>query len=139
MATPKIFVVEDDRSIVSIIESVLSSKDYDVVTTDSADGALSTILDKQPDAAVLDVRLPGEKNGFQLCHRIKNHPEIGNLPVMILTATTRNTTESDEEWRKKSKADDFITKPFESADFARRVELLVEKAWKQKEGTRFEL
>jgi len=139
MADPKVFVAEDDQSILSIIHSVLSSQDYDIVTVDNADDVLATILEEKPDVAILDVKLPGTSNGFELCYQIKNHSDIGNLPVMILTATTQQTLESDEEWREKANADDFITKPFQSADLVKRIKTLVEQAWKQKEETRFDL
>ncbi len=139
ISRPKIFVVEDDESIIAIIETVLTSRDYEIISTTTTDDVMSTAIEEKPDVSVLDVNLPGEKNGFELCYQLKNHPKTANMPVMILTSTTQKTTESDEEWREKSNADDFITKPFQSADFANRIEQLVEQAWHQKEQPRFDL
>ena len=65
---------------------------------------------------LLDVMMP-KMSGYQVCHELKSNPETVTIPVVMLTAKSR---ESDKFWGEQSGADDYVTKPFD-------IEELVEK------------
>ena len=77
-----------------------------------------------PDLVMLDVMMP-KKNGLEICYELKNDPKTVHLPVLILTATTQTSQKTDDYWRVRSRADDFISKPFKSADLLARIEKLL--------------
>ena len=48
-----------------------------------------------------------------------------SIPILMLTAITRDTGKSDEYWRQKSQADDFMSKPFKATELVERIEKLL--------------
>jgi DNA-binding response OmpR family regulator len=68
---------------------------------------------------------------------MKSNDKFAHIPVMIVTATTKNAKISDEELCVKFRADDFITKPYQSADIYKRIDRLIKSAPEpEKGGTR---
>jgi DNA-binding response OmpR family regulator len=127
----KILIVEDDTHIREIIQFLLESRGHEVVPTGDGLDGLAKAKTVDPDLALLDVMLPG-KNGFEICYEIKNDTRFVHLPIIILTATTKTSAKSDDYWKARSRADDFITKPFKSADLIARAEKLMEIDWRDK-------
>jgi DNA-binding response OmpR family regulator len=121
----KILVVEDTKSIREIVAYMLRSQGYDVA--ESADGAdaLDKIPAFQPDVIVLDAILP-RKTGFELCAELKRDARWKHVPILMLTAITRDTGKSDAYWREKSQADDFMSKPFKATELVERVVKLLD-------------
>lgn len=109
-----ILVVEDDESILDLIEVYLKNEDYIVIRATSSEEALKYINEKNFDLAVLDIMLPG-KDGYYLCKKIR---ESFNYPIIMLTA------KYDESSKIKGLtfgADDYITKPFLPGELVARV------------------
>ncbi len=75
--------------------------------------------------------LPG-MTGVDICAQLKNNPKYDFIPIFMLTATTQGSMKSDEFWKTKSRADDFITKPFKSADLLARIEKILSEHWRKK-------
>ena len=110
----KILVVDDEQSIVDLIEVYLRNENYDVFKFNNGQDALQCIETEAIDLAVLDVMLP-DMSGFAICQQIrKKH----NFPIIMLTA-------KDEEIDKITGltlgADDYITKPFRPLEMVARV------------------
>ena len=85
-ATPLVLIVEDDPGTVMVIEAVLKKKGY---ATRSA-GNLHEIIramnvKPRPDLVLLDILLP-DANGFAILERIRRHPEMSGMPVVMLTS-----------------------------------------------------
>jgi two-component system phosphate regulon response regulator PhoB len=59
-------------------------------------------------------------NGIEVCEAIKKHPESSEIPVVVMTASSRM-----DKMREGSKANDFIAKPFDINDFAHRINRLI--------------
>lgn len=119
-----VLVVDDTKSIREIVAFMLRSKGYEVV--ESADGldARGKVRNLMPGLLVLDAMLP-KVTGFDLCAEMKADPATKGIPILMLTAITRDTGKSDEYWREKSQADDFMSKPFKAMDLVARVEKLL--------------
>ena len=120
----RILVAEDDANIRNIVQFMLEGKGYEVKAVPDGKAAVDALPDFKPDLVMLDVMMPG-KNGLEVCYEIKNDPKHLHLPIIIVTATTQTSTKTDDYWRVHSRADDFITKPFKSADLLARIEKLL--------------
>ncbi len=125
----KILVVDDTKSIREIIAFTLRGKGYEVL--ESGDGLEAERMARtaSPDLIVLDAMLP-RKTGFDICADLKRDDAFKAIPILMLTALTRDTGESDTQWRERSRADDFMSKPFKAHDLLGRVERLLARPGK---------
>jgi two-component system phosphate regulon response regulator PhoB len=104
-----IVVIEDDPAIRQVIAVVLRGAGYAFVKeAESGDEGLRLVREIKPSLVLLDVMLPGV-DGFTVCRRIRETPEIASTPVIMLTARGE---ESDIVRGFSCGADDYVTKPF---------------------------
>ena len=88
MDKEKIIIVDDEPDTLSVLEMSFIVEGYSVMTATSAkslDTALSIANPDYPDLIVLDLDLP-DMDGREIAARLKDHPVIGNIPVLFLTA-----------------------------------------------------
>ncbi|GBD57836.1 response regulator [Gluconobacter wancherniae] len=102
-----ILVVEDDPALLLMMRYNLEQRGYRVETAADGESALLALETSRPDAAVLDWMLPG-LSGLDLCRRIRAHPSMRDLPVLLLTA---RTDERDAIRGLDTGADDYLVKP----------------------------
>jgi adenylate cyclase len=117
---PTVLVVDDTPQNVRLLEAVLTSQGYSVISASSGPEALEKVAAAAPDLVLLDIQMPG-MNGYEVCRRIREDPTTRFLPVVLVTA-------SDTEVRVnaiEAEADDFITKPFDQQELLGRVRSLV--------------
>ena len=110
----KILLVEDDRSISSFIQTVLETNGYQVLTAERCRQGLMVFSSHLPDLVILDLGLPdmdGEE--FIRCAR-----GVGAVPIIVLSA---RTDESDKVSALDLGANDYMTKPFGTAELLARV------------------
>ena len=81
----RILVVDDQPLNVKLLEAKLTAEYYDVVTAADGVEALEKAADVRPDIILLDVMMPG-MNGYEVCKRLKNDPELDHTPVVMVTA-----------------------------------------------------
>jgi pilus assembly protein CpaE len=120
----RILVIDDDRIIRTIVTKSLTALGYEVIA--AADGleGLRLIKAENPDAVVTDKLMPG-MDGFEVTRRLRREPGYAHLPIMVLTS------ESDLEDRVgafEAGADDYLSKPFETAELAARLTAMLRKA-----------
>ena len=123
----KILVVDDTKSIREIVAFMLRSKGYEVQESGDGLDAEKKARTGEFDLIVLDAMLPG-KTGFDICADLKRDERLKTLRILMLTALTRDTGKSDTHWREKSRADDFMSKPFKAQELVGRVERLLAKS-----------
>jgi DNA-binding response OmpR family regulator len=109
----KILVVDDDPSILEVINLILSENNYDVCT--SPDGHVFENLKCAPDLIVLDVLLSGE-DGRDIIKKLRKDKITHDIPVVMYSAHPSAGAQV-----KKLGANDFIAKPFEIEDFLKVV------------------
>ncbi|TMC16683.1 MAG: response regulator, partial [Chloroflexi bacterium] len=102
----KILVVDDDESILEVVQIALESEGYHVQTITNSRG-LQKLTNDRPDLILLDMILGGE-DGRILCQRLKSNEETRLIPVIILSAHSDAGQVADT-----SGADDFLEKPFD--------------------------
>lgn len=119
-----ILVVDDTKSIREIVAFMLRGRGFDVVESGDGEDARAKIKADKPDLVVLDAMLP-KVTGFDLCAELKASSEFKSIPILMLTAITKDTGKSDDYWREKSQADDFMSKPFKATELVARVEKIL--------------
>ena len=117
----RITVVEDEPGIVESLRFLLGRAGYEVSIETDGKAALAALTENPPDAAVLDVMLPG-MDGYQILRTLRATPGTETLPVLILTAKGQR---EDRETALTLGADRFITKPFSNAEIVEAVGELV--------------
>src|SRR5450755_4070968 len=118
----RLLVVEDDDIVADAICRGLSAEKYSVHRVSSAEAAQSAMATEDFALAVIDVGLPGA-DGLTLMRRLRSAGKI--LPTLILTA---RCTLADKVKALDLGADDFLSKPFESAELAARCRALMRRS-----------
>ena len=116
----KILAVDDEKSIIRLIEVNLMREGYVVVTAGDGREALEKVAVEQPDLVVLDVMMP-YLDGFEVLHEMKKDPDTRDIPVIMLTAKAQD---ADVFNGYRSGADCYLTKPFNPRElnaFVRRI------------------
>src|SRR5579864_4786175 len=81
----QILVVDDDRNLRKIIQANLELAGYEVTAVPNAADALRELESSKPDLVVVDVMMPA-MDGYELARRIRAHPAITHVPIIMLTA-----------------------------------------------------
>ena len=111
----RIVIVEDDKEILDYLTSELSAH-YDVSTAENGRLGLSEILKVHPDLVISDIMMP-EMDGNELCSKVKGNPATSHIPVILLTAKSRD---EDQLEGLEMGADAYVMKPF-NMDILRRT------------------
>jgi two-component system sensor histidine kinase ChiS len=82
---PLVLAVDDDASILRVVEMLLSRNGYTVRTAASGETALSMLRSIVPAVLITDVQMPG-MSGYDLCSVVKRDERLQNVPVIFLTA-----------------------------------------------------
>jgi pilus assembly protein CpaE len=120
----KVLVVDDDRMIRKILEVALDREGYQVVTAVDGSDALQQVRVHHPDIVVTDKMMP-IMDGFEFTRRLRRDPEFLHLPILILTSQSEL---EDKLNAFEAGADDYLPKPFETAELAVRLTALLRRA-----------
>ncbi|WP_027184074.1 diguanylate cyclase [Desulfovibrio inopinatus] len=117
----RILVVDDEPVNLRVIENYLQLSGYQVYTETSGADALSFLESRKEniDLVLLDVMMPGQ-TGYQVCEQIRQMYRYDQLPVLFLTALTRD---GDLEQGFLAGGNDYIPKPFSYAELLARIRL----------------
>ena len=121
-----ILAVDDDPAVLQLMEQVLQSRKYRVVTARGGREALTKVRETMPDLVVLDGMLP-EVHGFEICRQLKTSERFRHIPVIMISAIHTGWRFAADV-KEKYGADDYIEKPFAPADLLKRVESLLNRA-----------
>ena len=114
MIRNKIIIVEDDPGISKYLQAALRGHDYEPMLATDGRTALEMIASHCPDLLLLDLGLP-DMDGMEILRTIRSW---SRLPVMVVSARTH---ERDKVEALDAGADDYITKPFGSAELLARI------------------
>lgn len=120
MATT-ILIAEDDADIREVLRLYLEGEGFTVAEAADGDTALRLALSSSPDAAILDVMMPG-MNGYELTRALRRLSEI---PILILSAKSED---NDKILGLNLGADDYIAKPFNPMEVVARVKAHLRRA-----------
>src|ERR1700722_15810491 len=119
--TARVLDVDDVRSNLKLLQTILSLEYFEVLTATNGPDAIAICEKGGCDIVLLDVKMPG-MDGFEVCRRLRTTPETAHLPVVLLTALDRP---ADRVRGLESGADDFLTKPVDEIALIARVRSLV--------------
>ena len=111
----KLVIVEDDAEILDYLGTELGT-DYDIVKCSNGKQGLQAVLKEMPDLVISDIMMP-EMDGNTLCSKIKTNGTTSHIPVILLTAKSRD---EDQLEGLATGADAYIVKPF-NLDILRRT------------------
>ncbi|EED2259987.1 response regulator, partial [Listeria monocytogenes] len=117
----KILVVDDEASIVTLLQFNIEKAGFDVVTAEDGRTGYELALSEKPDLIVLDLMLP-EMDGIEVTKKLRQ--DKVNVPILMLTA-------KDEELDKiiglELGADDYMTKPFSPREVVARIKAILRR------------
>ncbi|MCQ2978667.1 MAG: response regulator YycF [Clostridia bacterium] len=116
----KVLVVDDEQSIVDILEFNLKKEGYEVICAFDGEEGLSKAQNEKPDLILLDIMMP-KLDGIEVCKRVR---QTSNVPILMLTARAE---EVDKVLGLELGADDYITKPFSVRELMARVKANIRK------------
>ena len=110
----KVLIVEDDRNILSFLETELQAGGYQVITAEKCGQGLLVYASHLPDLVILDLGLP-DMDGEEFIRQVR---ATGSVPIIVLSA---RTDERDKVSALDLGANDYITKPFGTGELLARV------------------
>jgi diguanylate cyclase (GGDEF)-like protein len=113
-----ILVVEDDPFISDALEEVLQEFGYEVTVASTGHGALESMQARRPDLVLLDLTLP-DVDGLDLTRQLRGDPRWNAVPIIALTARDHL---NDRVAGLREGLDDYLTKPFNIAELAARLD-----------------
>lgn len=119
---PKILVVDDEFSIRDLLSGYLSKAGYEVIAVMDGEAALEAAALHKPALVVLDLLLPGELDGWEVCRALRAR---SNVPILMLTSLARD---DQQVAGLELGADDYVTKPFSPRQVVARVKALMRRA-----------
>ena len=117
----KILVVDDEHSIVTLLQYNLQQAGFEVITKMDGESGLDAAINEQPDLIVLDLMLP-KIDGIEVCKKLRQQKI--NVPILMLTA---KDDEFDKVLGLELGADDYMTKPFSPREVVARVKAILRR------------
>ncbi|WP_026843751.1 response regulator [Brumicola pallidula] len=119
MSKKIILIVDDQGELRKLVRMTLEYGDYELHEAENGQRALELAKVIKPDLVLLDVMMPGEVNGYQVCEKLKQANNEKNPYVMLLTARGQK---SDLEEGRRVGADSYLVKPFSPLELIKNVE-----------------
>ena len=117
MDKKKILVVDDSRTALFMVTTILRKERYELVTACDGEQALEMAAAERPDLILMDVIMP-RKTGFEACRELKRREDTKDIPVILVT--TRGEGENVEAGF-QSGCNDYVTKPINAQELLTKV------------------
>lgn len=114
----KLLIVDDQSDIRKLLRLTLGRR-WELIEAEDAAGAWDLLRRERPRGVILDVMMPGEMDGYQLCEKIRADPTLKSTYVALVTARGQD---ADRERGAEVGADDYIVKPYSPLGLLRAVE-----------------
>ncbi|MDA9707171.1 phosphate regulon transcriptional regulator PhoB [Candidatus Pelagibacter sp.] len=120
----KIFIIEDETSIIQLVQHNLEKEGFVVSSSTNGNDGLKELKKFEPNLLLLDWMLP-DLSGIDVCKSLRRDKNFKNLPIIMLTAKGE---EEDKVKGLESGVDDYITKPFGFNELMARVKALLRRS-----------
>lgn len=114
--------MDDEPNIIVPLEFLMEQNNYDVRVAETGEQALEIIPAYEPDLILLDIMLPGI-DGYEVCQKIRKNPKFNQIKIIFISAMARSI---DVAKGMELAADEYITKPFSTADVVKKIKTLLE-------------
>ncbi len=118
---PTVYFIDDSATMREVIKIAFRREHLQVVTCHDAATALAQMEEHSPDVVISDVIMP-DKDGYEVCEFIKQHPRLSQTPVILMSGVVNRTV---AEKAIAVKADELIRKPFQPQELIARVKQLL--------------
>ncbi|MDO9149945.1 MAG: response regulator [Methylotenera sp.] len=105
----KLLIVDDNPEVCNLLKLTLAGDAYELKEVSNGVDALDAIKAWRPNIVLLDIMMPGEMNGFQVCKAVKNDPHLKNTYIALLTGKGQA---KDIHQGADMGADTYLIKPF---------------------------
>lgn len=122
MKVKRLLVVDDEPPIQRILSRTLSMGGYEVLVAGDGKQAVEMVRLHKPDLILLDLCLPGEFDGLEVCRKVR---QMAQTPIIVLSAITE---EKQKVEALDLGADDYLTKPFSNDELQARVRACLRRA-----------
>jgi DNA-binding response OmpR family regulator len=119
---PVVVLVEDDPHIADLVDLYLRQSGFRVYQAADGQAGLDAVRARDPKIVILDLGLPGDLDGLDVCRRLRTTSDV---PVLMLTA---RDDEIDRVLGLELGADDYVTKPFSPRELVARVKAILRRA-----------
>jgi CheY-like chemotaxis protein len=113
----RVLVVDDEADIVSTVKYRLEFNEFEVVTATNGKEGLEKAASEKPDIILLDISMP-VMNGHEMLERLKNSPDIKDIPVIVVSAFS---DAKDIAKAAELGIADYVTKPFDYTDLMGKI------------------
>jgi DNA-binding response OmpR family regulator len=120
---PNVYFIDDSATMREVVKIAFRRENFNVVTCSDMASAVALFAQTAPDAVISDVIMP-DKDGYQLCEFIKQHPLLGQTPVFLMSGVVNKEV---AERAHEVKADELIRKPFHPQELVDRVKKLLNR------------
>ncbi len=117
-------VIDDNELNRKLVVNILSMNGVDATGASDSNSGWIEVDSRLPDLIVIDVMMPGERDGVELCRHIRRDPRFANTAIVMVTAADRK---KEAERAHQAGANILIPKPFLPKEFWRQVADLIEK------------
>jgi DNA-binding response OmpR family regulator len=118
---PAVLLVDDDRTLLSVLSRRVMRAGFDVRTATSGSAALKQLEGSWPALLIVDLMMPG-MDGFELCRRVK---QLADLPIIVLSAVDASESKVSAL---ELYAEDYVTKPFDPDELVARIQRVLRRA-----------
>lgn len=112
----KILVVDDNIDILHVVQAILETHGFEVLTTPRGEETIEKTEAYNPQLILMDVYLSAGVDGREICNALKQNDATKDIPVIMFSAQTKL-----EEVLRVCRADDFIAKPFAMNDLISKI------------------
>lgn len=132
MSKQTILVVDDEQDLLDLIEYNLRKEGFQVLKAENGQDAIHIAKEMKPDLVLLDIMMP-QMDGIEVCDRMREDPDLKQIPIIFLTA--RSDEKTEVEGLNKG-ADDFITKPISTTKLISRIKAVLRRFDNPEEAVR---
>jgi DNA-binding response OmpR family regulator len=120
----QILLVEDDEELLGLFQLGLAIKGIEFEVRSATDGhrALELARENHPDLILLDIRLPGDIDGIEVCRRVRSDPDMRGVGVVMLSALSDTRT---RQAAIEAGAADYWVKPVRPRDLSEKVRAIL--------------
>lgn len=118
MAESRILIADDNEANCELLEAYLAGLNCEVAIAVDGQDTLDKVASFAPDLILLDIMMP-KLNGFEVCKKIKEHPDTKRIMILMVTALNEL---GDIERAVEAGTDDFLSKPVQKIELLKRVQ-----------------
>src|SRR3981189_1797106 len=124
VSKPNVYFIDDSATMREVVKIAFRRENFNVVTCSDMASAVAQFEQTVPDAVISDVIMP-DKDGYQLCEFVKQHPLFGGTPVFLMSGVVNKEV---AERPHDVKAAELIRKPFHPQELVGRVKKLLDRS-----------